>query len=63
MADGKIDAYDITTITEGFEDIDFLAHIVPTAKGITYVENKIVTLLREAANGKKVAILLDELNR
>lgn len=63
MADGKIDAFDITTITEWFEDSDFLAHIVPTAKGITYVENKIVTLLREAANGKKVAILLDELNR
>lgn len=60
---GKIDTFDITTITEWFEDIDFLAHIVPTDKWITYVENKIVTLLREAANGKKVAILLDELNR
>ena len=58
-----IDEFSITTITDGFEDIDFLAHIVPTEKGITYVENKIVTLLREASNGKKVAILLDELNR
>lgn len=60
---GAIDEFSITTITDGFEDIDFLAHIVPTEKGITYVENKIVTLLREASNGKKVAILLDELNR
>lgn len=60
---GAIDEFSITTITDGFEDIDFLAHIVPTDKWITYVENKIVTLLREAANGKKVAILLDELNR
>jgi hypothetical protein len=45
------------------EDMDFLAHILPTWKGIEYKENKVVTLLREASNGKKVAILLDELNR
>lgn len=59
----ELDDFHIVTITEGFEDIDFLAHIVPSEKGITYVENKIVTLLREASEGKRVAILLDELNR
>lgn len=62
-AANELDDFHIVTITEGFEDIDFLAHIVPSEKGITYVENKIVTLLREASEGKRVAILLDELNR
>jgi len=59
----NLDAFDIVTITEWVEDVDFLAHIVPTEKGIKYSEKNVVTLLREAANGKKVAILLDELNR
>ena len=58
-----LDAYDIVTITEWFEDIDFLAHIVPTEKGIKYSEKSIVTMLRDASNWKRVAILLDELNR
>lgn len=60
---GQIDDYHIITVTDGFEDIDFLAHIVPTEKGIQYVENSIITILREASEGKKVAILIDELNR
>ena len=62
-AAGTLDEIDIVTITDGMEDMDFLAHILPTWKGIEYKENKVVTLLREASNGKKVAILLDELNR
>ena len=60
---GEIEDSYICTITEGMEDIDFLARIVPTETGITYHENSVVTLLREASKGKKVAILLDELNR
>ncbi len=60
---GELDDFDIVTVTDGFEDIDFLAHIVPTENGITYVENKIVTLLRDASQWKRVAILIDELNR
>ena len=60
----KIDASEIVTITDGFEDIDFLAYIVPTEDGgIKYQEKAIVNLLRDASKGKKVAILLDELNR
>lgn len=62
-AAGTLDEIDIVTITDGMEDMDFLAHILPTWKGIEYKENKVVTLLREASKGKKVAILLDELNR
>lgn len=61
---GKIDASEIVTITDWFEDIDFLAYIVPTEDGgIKYQEKAIVSLLRDASKGKKVAILLDELNR
>ncbi len=62
---GKIDAdgVEMITISDGFEDIDFLAHIVPTDKGIMHVETSVVRLFREAAKGKKIAILLDELNR
>lgn len=63
MKKKEIDDFDILTITEGFEDIDFLAYIVPTPTGIKYTEKKIVSLLRDASKGKKVAILLDELNR
>lgn len=69
----KIDWYDIVTITEWFEDIDFLAHIVPTETGIKYSEKSIVNLLRSASirydedwnllPQKRIAILLDELNR
>lgn len=60
----KIDASEIVTITDGFEDIDFLAYIVPTEDGgIRYEEKAIVSLLRDASKGKRVAILLDELNR
>lgn len=55
--------YDVVTVSDGFEDIDFLTHIVPTAKGITYKEKKILSLLRQAASGEKVAILVDEVNR
>lgn len=61
--DGKLDEYAICGITEGYEDMDFLAYIVPSDKGIKYVEKDVVRLLRDAAAGKKVAILLDELNR
>ncbi len=63
MKKKEISDYDILTITEWFEDIDFLAYIVPTTTGIKYTEKKIVSLLRDASKGKKVAILLDELNR
>lgn len=64
IATKKIDATEIVTITDGFEDIDFLAYIVPTEDGgIRYEEKAIVSLLRDASKGKKVAILLDELNR
>lgn len=63
LSTGEIDKTYICTITEGFEDLDFLAHIVPTPTGISYSENEIVTLLREASTGTRVAILLDELNR
>lgn len=59
----EISDYDILTITEWFEDIDFLAYIVPTTTWIKYTEKKIVSLLRDASKGKKIAILLDELNR
>lgn len=60
---GTIDDYVMVTITEGFTDVDFLAHIIPTDKGIRYQENSIVQHLRDASKGKRVAILFDELNR
>lgn len=63
MQAGELDDFYVVPITEWFEDLDFLAHIVPSEKGITYVENQVVTLLRQASEGKRVAVLLDELNR
>lgn len=62
-AAGTLDDYEVVTITEWMEDIDFLAHIVPTEKGIKYNERRIIKLLKDAAAWKRVAILLDELNR
>lgn len=48
---GKLDkdGIEVVTISDGFEDIDFLAHIVPTDKGIMHVETRVVQLFREAA--------------
>lgn len=60
----EISDYDIVTVTDWFEDIDFLAHIVPQESGgIKYAEKKVVDLLRRASKGEKVAILIDEVNR
>lgn len=60
---GLIHDMEKITVTDGFEDLDFLAHIIPTPQGIRYQENRIVELFREASQGKKIAILIDELNR
>lgn len=61
---GEIDFIEKITITEGFEDIDFLSYIVPQESGwIKYQEREVITTLREAVKGKKVALCLDELNR
>lgn len=61
--EGKITRVAKVTVSDGFEDIDFLARIVPTPTGIRYNENEIVDVFRQAAAGEKVAILIDELNR
>ena len=62
--EGKLDYIEKITISEGFEDLDFLTYIVPQPTwGIKYVEREIITILREASKGKKVAICLDEINR
>ena len=53
----------MVTVSDGFEDIDFLTNIVTTDKGIEYKEKQIVHMFRDAAAGNKTAILIDELNR
>lgn len=64
IKDGEIDYAEKITVTDGFEDTDFLAYISPKAEwGISIIERSIVTMLREASNGKRVAICIDELNR
>ena len=60
---GLVDDMEKITVTDWFDDLDFLAHIIPTPQGIRYQENRIVELFREASQGKKIAILIDELNR
>lgn len=60
----ELDDYYVCTISEGFEDTDFLARVVPAeGGGVMYIETQIVQLLRDASEGKRVAILFDELNR
>lgn len=62
--EGKIDIIEKLTVTEGFEDTDFLAYIVPTeGGGIHYQERSIINSIRQASKGKKVALCIDELNR
>lgn len=64
IKDWEIDYAEKITVTDGFEDTDFLAYISPKAEwGISIIERSIVTMLREASNGKRVAICIDELNR
>jgi len=64
IADGEIDYAEKITVTDGFEDTDFLAYISPKAEGgISIIERSIVKTLREASQGKRVAISIDELNR
>lgn len=64
IADGEIDYAEKITVTDGFEDTDFLAYISPKAEGgISIIERSIVKTLREASQGKRVAICIDELNR
>lgn len=60
----SIDYAEKITVTDGFEDTDFLAYISPKEEGgINIIERSIVKMLREASKGKKVAICIDELNR
>lgn len=64
IAKGELDAYTTVTITEWFEDNDFLTYLFPAENGwFVYQEKAVVELLRKAAAGMKVAVLLDELNR
>lgn len=64
LAEGKADNIEKITITEGFEDLDFLVYILPNPAGwMKYVEREVVTKLREASQGKKMVLCLDELNR
>lgn len=64
MRKKEVDYIEKMTITEWFEDLDFLAYIVPQEDGgIKYVEREIISILREASKWKKVAVCLDELNR
>lgn len=64
MDSGIIDYAEKITVTDGFEDTDFLAYISPKEEGgINIIERSIVKMLREASKGKKVAICIDELNR
>lgn len=56
--------HEVVTVSDGFEDIDFLTYIVPNPKGgVIYKKKRVVELLGEAAKWKKVAILIDEVNR
>ena len=55
--------HDVVTVSDGFEDIDFLTYIFPSATGIQYKEKNIIGLFRKAAEWEKVAILIDEANR
>ena len=61
--DWHIDEIQIVTITEWYEDIDFLAHIIPTTWWIKHEETEIFKALKRASTWTKMAILLDELNR
>ncbi len=64
MDEGKVENIEKITITEGFEDLDFLVYILPDpVKGMRYVEREVITKLREASQGKKMVLCLDELNR
>lgn len=64
MDEGKVANIEKITITEGFEDLDFLVYILPDpVKGMRYVEREVITKLREASQGKKMVLCLDELNR
>lgn len=55
--------HDVVTVSDWFEDIDFLTHIVPSAKGIQYKEKKILDLFRRAEKWERIGILIDEVNR
>lgn len=62
MQEQKI-PHEMVTVSDWFEDLDFLTYIFPTKTGIQYKEKSIIETLRKAANGEKVAILIDEANR
>lgn len=60
----EVDIVDKVTVTDGFEDTDFLSYIHPNASGwLDIKEKSIVSTFREASKGKKVAVCIDELNR
>ncbi len=64
ISEWKLDTSLVVTISEWFDDMDFLAYLAPDKTGtITYKEKAVVSLLRDASKWMKVAICFDELNR
>ena len=55
--------WSMITISNWFEEIDFLTYIQPTNTGIVYKEKSVVQLLRSASQWNKVALIIDEVNR
>lgn len=51
------------TVTEWFEDLDFLCYIVMRDWVVQYIERELITKLRECASGKRMVLCLDEVNR
>jgi len=60
---GEVDFAHKLTVTEWFEDLDFLCYIVMRDWAVQYIERELITQLRECANGKKMVLCLDEVNR
>lgn len=60
---GEVDYVEKLTVTEWFEDLDFLCYIVMKDGTVSYIERELITKLRECANGKKMVLCIDEINR
>jgi len=62
--EGKIDAFYQINLSGGVEDIDLLGKIIPTGNGKwTVVDGELTKALKDAMEGKRVFVLLEELTR
>ena len=59
----KIDCFYQINLSGGIEDIDLLGKIIPVNGNWKVVDGELVKALKDAQNGKKVVVLLEELTR